>query len=108
METNTNTNSNVQMPFHDGFIDALWKKKCMVSVYLTNGIQLQGRIGGHDQSTIIIRGQVPMMVYKHAVSTIMPVAEQAGHSRHHNLYGRRNSNQHLSRSTPNMNNDPIT
>ena len=54
------------------FLNALRKERVQVAVYLVNGIKLQGQVDSFDQFVILLRGQVSQMVYKHAVSTIVP------------------------------------
>ncbi len=56
----------------DPFLNALRKEKIPVSIYLVNGIKLQGNIEAFDQFSIVLRNNVNQMVYKHAVSTIVP------------------------------------
>ena len=43
-----------------------------VSIYLVNGIKLQGQIESFDQYVVLLRNTVTQMVYKHAISTIVP------------------------------------
>ncbi len=57
----------------DPFLNALRKERVPVSIYLVNGIKLQGQIESFDQFVILLRNTVSQMVYKHAVSTIVPV-----------------------------------
>jgi host factor-I protein len=56
----------------DPFLNALRKERIPVSIYLVNGIKLQGQIESFDQFVILLRNSVSQMVYKHAVSTIVP------------------------------------
>jgi host factor-I protein len=56
----------------DPFLNALRREKISVSVYLVNGIKLQGQIEAFDQFCIVLRNTVNQMVYKHAISTIVP------------------------------------
>jgi host factor-I protein len=55
------------------FLNTLRKEKTPVSIFLVNGIKLQGQIESFDQFVILLKNQVNQMVYKHAVSTIVPV-----------------------------------
>ena len=48
------------------------KEKVPVSIYLVNGIKLQGTIDSFDQFVVLLRNSVNQMVYKHAISTIVP------------------------------------
>lgn len=61
------------------FLNALRKEKVPVSIYLVNGIKLQGQIESFDQFVLLLRNSVSQMVYKHAISTIVP----ARNVRHH-------------------------
>ena len=54
------------------FLNTLRKEKIPVAIYLVNGIKLQGQIDSFDQYVIILKNKVNQMVYKHAVSTIVP------------------------------------
>ncbi|MCP4700814.1 MAG: RNA chaperone Hfq [Gammaproteobacteria bacterium] len=65
--------NNKGQSLQDPFLNALRKERVPVSVYLINGIKLQGQIESFDQFVILLRNTVNQMVYKHAVSTIVPV-----------------------------------
>lgn len=54
------------------FLDTLRKENIPVSVYLINGIKLQGQIESYDQYVVLLKNMVTQMVYKHAISTIVP------------------------------------
>ena len=54
------------------FLNALRKEKIQVAIYLVNGIKLQGQVDSFDQYVIILKNTVNQMVYKHAISTIVP------------------------------------
>lgn len=54
------------------FLNTLRKEKVQVSIYLVNGIKLQGQIESFDQFVVLLRNNVNQMVYKHAISTIVP------------------------------------
>jgi host factor-I protein len=56
----------------DPFLNALRKERVPVSIYLVNGIKLQGQIESFDQYVVLLRNTVTQMVYKHAISTIVP------------------------------------
>jgi host factor-I protein len=43
-----------------------------VSIYLVNGIKLQGQIDSFDQFVVLLKNSVSQMVYKHAISTVVP------------------------------------
>lgn len=54
------------------FLNALRKEKIPVSIFLVNGIKLQGHVESFDQFVILLRNTISQMVYKHAISTIVP------------------------------------
>jgi host factor-I protein len=54
------------------FLNALRKERIPVSIYLVNGIKLQGQIESFDQFVVLLRNSVNQMVYKHAISTVVP------------------------------------
>jgi host factor-I protein len=56
----------------DPFLNLLRKEHVPVSIYLVNGIKLQGQIESFDQYVVLLRNTVTQMVYKHAISTIVP------------------------------------
>jgi host factor-I protein len=56
----------------DPFLNQLRKERVPVSIYLVNGIKLQGQIDSFDQFVVLLRNTVNQMVYKHAISTIVP------------------------------------
>ncbi len=56
----------------DPFLNLLRREKVPVSVYLTNGIKLQGQIDSFDQFVVLLKNSVTQMVFKHAISTVVP------------------------------------
>ena len=54
------------------FLNALRKEKIPVSIFLVNGIKLQGQIESFDQFVVLLKNSVSQMVYKHAISTVVP------------------------------------
>ena len=56
----------------DPFLNALRKERIPVSIYLVNGIKLQGQIESFDQFVILLRNTVSQMIYKSAISTVVP------------------------------------
>lgn len=56
----------------DPFLNALRKERVPVSIYLVNGIKLQGVVESFDQFVVLLKNSVSQMVYKHAISTIVP------------------------------------
>ena len=51
---------------------SLRKEHVPVSIYLVNGIKLQGQIESFDQYVVLLKNSVTQMVYKHAISTVVP------------------------------------
>ena len=72
----------------DPFLNALRRERVPVSIYLVNGIKLQGTVESFDQFVVLLRNTVSQMVYKHAISTIVPSRNvrvggaENGHSDH--------------------------
>ena len=56
----------------DPFLNALRKERIPVSIFLVNGIKLQGQVESFDQFVVLLKNNVSQMVYKHAISTIVP------------------------------------
>jgi host factor-I protein len=56
----------------DPFLNALRREHVPVSIYLVNGIKLQGQVESFDQFVVLLKNSVSQMVYKHAISTIVP------------------------------------
>ncbi len=56
----------------DPFLNALRKDRIPVSIFLVNGIKLQGQIESFDQYVVLLKNTVSQMVYKHAISTVVP------------------------------------
>jgi host factor-I protein len=60
------------LQLQDPFLNALRQEQVQVSVYLVNGIKLQGHIESFDQYVVLLKNAVTQMVYKHAISTVVP------------------------------------
>ena len=56
----------------DPFLNILRKERIPVSIYLVNGIKLQGQIESFDSFVVLLRNSISQMIYKHAISTIVP------------------------------------
>ena len=56
----------------DPFLNVMRKEGMPVAIYLTNGIKLQGVVDAFDQYVILLKSGVSQMVYKHAISTVVP------------------------------------
>jgi host factor-I protein len=64
--------SNKGQLLQDPFLNTLRKEHVPVSIYLVNGIKLQGQIESFDQYVVLLKNTVTQMVYKHAISTVVP------------------------------------
>ena len=64
----------------DPFLNALRRERVPVSIYLVNGIKLQGQIESFDQFVILLKNTVSQMVYKHAISTVVPARSVSHHN----------------------------
>ena len=60
------------MHLQDNFLNKVIEENISVSIYLLNGIKLQGNIHSFDQSIIVLNGQATQLIYKHSISTIVP------------------------------------
>lgn len=56
----------------DPFLNALRREHVPVSLYLVNGIRLQGRIESFDAHVVLLKNEGTQMVYKRAISTVLP------------------------------------
>lgn len=56
----------------DNFLNQLRKDRTPVVVYLTNGVRLKGVVKGFDNFVIVLKEVTQQLIYKHAVSTIVP------------------------------------
>nr|WP_314690867.1 RNA chaperone Hfq [uncultured Haemophilus sp.] len=64
----------------DPYLNALRRERIPVSIYLVNGIKLQGQIESFDQFVILLKNTVNQMVYKHAISTVVPARSVSHHN----------------------------
>jgi host factor-I protein len=80
------TQASPPMPIMGGleqpFLNELRRERIPVSIYLVNGIKLQGQIESYDGNVVLLKNSVSQMIYKHAISTVVParnvtVAEDA-------------------------------
>lgn len=58
----------------DPYLNTLRKERTPVSIFLMNGIKLQGQIESFDQFVVLLKNSTSQMIYKHAISTIVPSA----------------------------------
>ncbi len=56
----------------DPFLNALRRERVPVSVFLVNGIKLTGQVESFDQFVVLLKGSVSQLIYKHAISTVVP------------------------------------
>ncbi len=56
----------------DPYLNTLRKEHVPVSIFLVNGIKLQGQIESFDQFVVLLKNSVSQMIYKHAISTVVP------------------------------------
>ncbi|MGO2462521.1 MAG: RNA chaperone Hfq, partial [Ewingella sp.] len=70
------------------------------SIYLVNGIKLQGQIESFDQFVILLKNTVSQMVYKHAISTVVPSRPVSHHSNNPSSGGGSNYHQGSTSSAP--------
>jgi host factor-I protein len=71
-DNNRREKMNRGQSLQDPFLNALRKERVPVSIYLVNGIKLQGQIESFDQFVVLLKNAVSQMVYKHAISTVVP------------------------------------
>ncbi|MFU8831271.1 MAG: RNA chaperone Hfq [Wenzhouxiangella sp.] len=56
----------------DPFLNALRRERVPVAIYLVNGIKLQGQVESFDNFVVLLKNSVSQMIYKHAISTVVP------------------------------------
>ena len=61
-----------QVARDEGGSITLRREHIPVSIYLVNGIKLQGQVESFDQYVVLLKNTVTQMVYKHAISTVVP------------------------------------
>ena len=71
MDINTSNQQKGSL-LQEPFLNELRKQNTKVSIYLVNGIKLQGQIESFDRFVIQLKAGVTQIVYKHAISTIVP------------------------------------
>ena len=85
-------NKGHTLPLQDPFLNALRKERVPVSVFLINGIKLTGQVESFDQFVVLLKNSVSQLVYKHAISTIVPVRNvklpKVDEEQHHNDHGK--------------------
>lgn len=83
----------------DPYLNALRRERIPVSIYLVNGIKLQGQIESFDQFVILLKNTVSQMVYKHAISTVVP-ARSISHHHSGNNHQHHQHQQQQASTTP--------
>lgn len=75
----------MEQAMQDTTLETLRQSKSRVHVFLVNGIKLQGIITNYDKFVLTLTNDSQQqMVYKHAISTVVPAAEQ----QHRNAYAK--------------------
>jgi host factor-I protein len=69
---NRRTDMSKGQSLQEPFLNALRRERVPVSIYLVNGIKLQGQIESFDQFVVLLKNSVSQMIYKHAISTVVP------------------------------------
>ena len=64
---------NEGRPLQEPFLNTLRLESVPVSIFLINGIKLQGTIESFDRFAVLLKNSVSQMIYKHAISSIVPV-----------------------------------
>jgi len=72
MHANNGEPKTKPQSLQDPFLNALRRERVPVSIFLVNGIKLQGTIESFDQFVVLLRSTVSQMIYKHAISTVVP------------------------------------
>jgi host factor-I protein len=66
------SNPTKSLNIQDTYLNQLRRDKTPVVIYLTNGVRLKGMIKGFDNFVILVKDVSQSLIYKHAVSTIVP------------------------------------
>jgi len=66
------SNPTKSLNLQDTYLNQLRRDKTPVVIYLTNGVRLKGVIKGFDNFVILVKDISQSLIYKHAVSTIVP------------------------------------
>jgi host factor-I protein len=66
------SNAGKGLNLQDNYLNQLRKEKIPVVIYLTNGVRLKGTIKSFDNFVILLKENTESLIYKHAVSTIVP------------------------------------
>ena len=63
---------NKTMNLQDVFLNQCRKDRIVVTIFLTNGFQFKGMVKGFDSYVVILDCDGKQLVYKHAISTVVP------------------------------------
>jgi host factor-I protein len=74
---NVMSNAGRGVNLQDQYLNQLRKEKIPVVIYLTNGVRLKGLIKAFDNFVVLLKENNQSLVYKHAISTIVPEKEVA-------------------------------
>jgi len=69
------SSGNKGLNLQDNYLNHLRKEKIAVVIYLTNGVRLKGSIKSFDNFVILLKENTESLIYKHAISTIVPEKE---------------------------------
>lgn len=69
------SNASKGLNLQDNYLNLLRKEKIPVVIYLTNGVRLKGLIKSFDNFVILLKENTESLIYKHAISTIVPEKE---------------------------------
>ncbi len=63
----------MKVNLQDEFLAHLQKEKIQITVFLISGYQIRGLVQGFDNYTVIVQsGDTQQLIYKHAISTMVP------------------------------------
>ena len=65
------------------FLNALRRERVPVAIYLVNGIKLQGQVESCDQFVVLLKNSVSQMIYKLAISTVVPARNVSVYDEEH-------------------------
>lgn len=91
---------NTAINLQDLFLNNARKERIPVTIYLMNGVQVKGYVKGFDSYIVLLEGENKQqnLIYKHAVSTIIP-------GKYINFNNSNNNSQGYNRETNRNNND---
>lgn len=69
------TGMSKKINIQDVFLNHLRKRRISATIYLVNGVKIEGYVKGFDNFVVILKDDSQKMIYKHAISTIEPAEE---------------------------------